>query len=48
MLKEKIISVRNKLNKMIEDGEKEELVYKASQELDTLIAEYYAKKIENN
>lgn len=45
MVKEKIIEVRNKLNKMIEDGEKEEAVYKVSQELDKLIIEYYAKKI---
>ena len=45
MVKEKIIEVRNKLNKMIEDGEKEEAVYKVSQELDKLIVEYYAKEI---
>lgn len=45
MLKKEIIEVRNKLNKMIENGEKEEAVYKVSQELDKLIVEFYAKKI---
>ena len=43
MLKEEIIEVRNKLNKMIENGEKEESIYKVSEELDKLIIKYYAK-----
>ena len=46
MLKEEIIEVRNKLNKMIENGEKEESIYKVSEELDKLIVEYYAKNTE--
>lgn len=43
MLKEEIIMVRNKLNKMIEMGEKEEVIYKVSKELDELIIKYYAE-----
>lgn len=44
MLKDEIIEVRNKLNKMIENGEKEETIYEVSKELDELIIEYYAEK----
>lgn len=46
MLKEEIINVRNKLNNMIENGEKEEAIYEVSKELDKLIVEYYAKSSE--
>lgn len=41
MLREEINEVRNKLNKMIENGEKEEQIYKVSEELDKLIVKYY-------
>ena len=41
MLKEEIMDIRNKLNKMIENGEKEEAIYKVSEELDKLIIKYY-------
>lgn len=47
MLKEEIINVRNKLNKMIENGEKEEQIYQVSQELDELIVRYYAEEAKN-
>lgn len=43
MLKEEIINVRNKLNNMIENKEKEEAIYEVSKELDKLIVEYYAE-----
>jgi len=46
MLKEEIINVRNKLNSMIENGEKEEAIYEVSKELDKLIVDYYAKNTE--
>lgn len=41
MLEEKIIDLREKLNKSIEDGEKYEKIYKISVELDDLVAKYY-------
>ena len=43
MLKEEIMNARNELNKLIENGEKEEIIYKASEKLDKLIMEYYTK-----
>jgi len=46
MLKEEIINVRNQLNKMIEDGEKEEVIYQVSKKLDELIIKYYAENTE--
>lgn len=44
MLKEEIIEVRNKLNKMIQYGEKEEQIYQVSKQLDELIVKYYMKE----
>lgn len=41
MLKEEIINARNELNRLIENGENEAIVYKASEELDKLIIKYY-------
>lgn len=41
MLKKEIIKMRNKLNKLIENGEAEEIIYQASKELDELILKYY-------
>ena len=43
MLKEEIMNARNELNKLIENGEREEIIYKASEKLDKLIMEYYTK-----
>lgn len=43
MLKEEIINVRNQLNKLIEEGEKEEKIYQVSKKLDDLIIQYYAE-----
>lgn len=48
MLKDEINEVRNKLNKMIENGEREEEIYKVSEELDKLIVKYYAKAEEKS
>lgn len=42
MLKEEINTTRNKLNRMIENGESEEKIYEVSKELDELIVKYYA------
>lgn len=47
MLKEEIINVRNKLNKMIENGENEEQIYQVSKELDELIVRYYTEGTKN-
>lgn len=44
MLEEKIIDLREKLNKSIQDGEKYEKIYKISVELDVAIAKYYMQK----
>ena len=46
MLKEEIINVRNELNKMIENGEREETIYQISKKLDELIIQYYAENTE--
>lgn len=46
MLEEKIIYLREKLNKSIQDGEKYEKIYEISIELDDLIAKYYDLKNE--
>lgn len=47
MLKEEIINVRNELNKMIENGEKEEVIYQVSKKLDELIIQYYVESKRN-
>lgn len=47
MLKKEIENVRSKLNKMIENGETEENVYKVSQELDKLIVEHYLEEMKS-
>ena len=41
MLKEEIYELREKLNKSIENGEKYQIIYNISIELDELIAKYY-------
>lgn len=46
MLKEEIINVRNQLNKLIEEGEKEETIYQVSRKLDELIIQYYSEEME--
>lgn len=45
MLEEKIIDLREKLNKSIQDGEKYEKICKISVELDVAIAKYYMQKV---
>lgn len=45
MLEEKIIKLREELDKSIQDGEKYEKIYKISIELDTIIAKYYMQKV---
>ena len=45
MLEEKIIDLREKLNKSIEDGEKYEKIYQISVELDELVAKYYFQNV---
>lgn len=44
MIDEKICSLREKLNKSIQDGEDYNIIYDISVELDNLIAEYYKKE----
>ena len=46
LLDEKILNVREKLNKCISDGEDYSVIYKVSVELDELIAQYYARATE--
>lgn len=46
MLNEKIIDLREKLNKSIEDGEEYNTIYQISIQLDELIAAHYKNKIE--
>lgn len=41
MIDEKICSLRDKLNKSIQDGEDYDIIYDISVKLDDLIAEYY-------
>lgn len=41
MIKKEICSLKNKLNDLIINGASYEEIYKASQELDLLIVEYY-------
>ena len=41
MLNEEICTLRNKLNKSIENGDDYSITYKLSIELDELIAKYY-------
>ena len=43
MVEEKIIELREKLDKSIANDEKYEIIYKLSVELDELITKYYIK-----
>lgn len=44
LIDEKICSLREKLNKSIQDGEDYDIIYDISVKLDDLIAEYYNSK----
>lgn len=46
MLDKQILKLREKLNNSIINGEKYEVIYKLSVELDELITEYYKEKID--
>ena len=48
MIEEKINKLRKKLDQSIFLGEKYEIIYKYSIELDELIASYYLEKIKIN
>ena len=48
MLKEEIYKLREKLNKSIENGEKYQIIYNISIELDELIVKYYNEMQKNN
>jgi hypothetical protein len=41
MIKKEIYKLRDKLNKLINDGADYSLIYSVSEELDNLIVEYY-------
>ena len=45
MIKDDIEKLREKLNIMIRDGEKPELIYEVSKKLDELIMEYYREQM---
>ncbi len=45
MLNDEIIIARNKLNKFIEENKSQEEIYRASQELDKLIVQYYQLRL---
>ena len=45
MLNDEICKLRDKLNESIINGEKYEIIYKLSVELDELIAEYYRHEL---
>lgn len=45
MVDEEIKNLRNKLNIMIQNGEKSELIYEVSKQLDELIVEYYKEQM---
>lgn len=47
MLNKQILKLREELNNSIINGEKYEVVYKLSIELDELITKYYTEQIEN-
>lgn len=46
MINDKICELREKLNESIINGEKYEIIYKISVELDSLIANYYKEEYE--
>ena len=48
MIEQEIKDLREKLNKSIADGEKYEIIYQLSIELDELITKYYIEKINEN
>lgn len=45
MINDEIKNLRNKLNIMIQNGEKSELIYEVSKQLDELIVEYYKEQM---
>ena len=48
MVNKQILKLREKLNNSIINGEKYEVIYKLSVELDELITQYYKEQIEPN
>ena len=46
MVNKQILKLREKLNNSIINGEKYEVIYKLSVELDELITQYYKEQIE--